>query len=90
MTTPTRSGGRCQRERTEELAGKPSATQFPPLSRPRPGILSYRAPRTPGEVVRCLTEALRREIRIADELDIPVSNDTLRDIISWAERGCMP
>ena len=54
------------------------------------GLFSYRASRSPGEVVRQLTEALQREIRVSDELGVPVSNDTLRDIVSWGERGCLP
>ncbi len=62
------------------------------LSVPRrkyPGILFYRARRPPGEAIHCLTEALRREIRVSDRLGIPESNDTLRDIISWGERGAI-
>ena len=78
------------RDGTEKLAVKSSVTQFPPLSRPRPGILGDRAPRPPGEITRCLTEALRREIRVADELVIPLSKEALRDIADWADRGCLP
>ncbi len=55
----------------------------------RPRILFYRASRSPTEVNHCLTEALRREIRVSDGLGIPESNDTLRDIISWSERGAI-
>ena len=62
-------------------------------SRPRKsrdGILFYRASRPPGEVVRCLTEALRREIRISDELGTPVSKDALCDICDWGDGEYLP
>ena len=55
----------------------------------RPGTLFYGASRSPAEVIHYLTEALRREIRVSDGLGIPESNDTLRDIISWGERGAI-
>ena len=65
-------------------------TQLPTPQRVRSGILGYRQQRIPDEVIRCLTEALRREIHVSDELGIPVSNQTLRDIIAWGERGAIP
>jgi hypothetical protein len=47
-------------------------------------------PRAPGEVIRCLTEALTREARVSDQLGVPISNEVIRDIASWGERGCVP
>jgi hypothetical protein len=54
------------------------------------GIGFYRRPRAPGEVIRCLTEALTREARVSDQLGVPISNEVIRDIASWGERGCVP
>ena len=55
-----------------------------------PGIGFYRHPRPPGDVIRCLTEALRREARVSEQLGVPVPNEVLCDIASWGERGCLP
>ena len=74
----------------ERLTRTSSLAQFPPLSQPRPGILIYRAPRTPGEVLHAIANALRREARVSDERRVPVPNDVLRDIADWGVRGCVP
>ena len=58
--------------------------------RKRLGIFFYRASRSPAEVIHCLTEALRREIRVNNEFAEPISNEILRDIVSWGDRGCLP
>ena len=54
------------------------------------GIGFYRHPRPPGDVIHCLTDALRREVRVSDQLGVPVPNEVLRDIASWGERGAVP
>ncbi len=64
---------------------------FPVVARkPCHGIGFYRHPRPPGEIIRCLTEALRREARVSEQLGVPVPNEALCDIASWGERGCLP
>ena len=45
----------------------------------RPRILFYRASRSPAEVIRCRTEALRRETCASDEIREPISNELLHD-----------
>jgi hypothetical protein len=65
--------------------------QLPPQkSNPPDGILGYRRPRTPGEVLHAIANALRREARVSDERRVPVPNDVLRDIADWGVRGCVP
>ncbi len=58
--------------------------------KPPDGILFYRRPLTPGEVLHAIANALRREARVSDELRVPVPTQVLRDIAAWGDRGCVP
>ena len=93
MDRGSRSGAGVQaapQERTQSGRDCSNIIGLSVSRRKHHGITFYRAPRPPGEVVRCLTEALRREIRVSDELGIHISNPALRDIVAWGERGCLP
>ena len=85
------SAPRRGRDGRENVRGSNQIVLLPVTPRKAyPGIGFYRHPRPPGDVIRCIAEALRREIRVSDELGIPVSNDELRDIAAWGERGAVP
>ncbi len=64
---------------------------FPRQCKPRDGLVGlYRRPRTHGEVLHAIANALRREARVSDELRVPVPNQVLLDIADWGDRGCTP
>ncbi len=63
---------------------------FPDDARQRPGILGYRAPRTPGDVCRAIRNALDREARLARQTGVNTPPDVIEDISAWIARGCLP
>ena len=91
-TTPDPKTGvrRCGTDRTEYRYSKSIIRQFPVLSRPRPGILGYRAPRTPRDTCAAIMSALNREARLARQTGVNTPPEVLEDISAWIARGCLP
>ncbi len=85
-------GGSGARERTTVQNTSNTAILKLPRQECKPpdGILFYRHPLTPGEVLHAIATELRREARLSDERRVPVPNDVLRDIADWGVRGCVP
>ena len=90
---PDRSApvGADARERTKQKFRSP-IVRFPRLDcKPRDGLVDlYRRPRSHGEAIRAIVNALRREARISAARGTPVPNQALLDIADWADRGCLP
>ena len=79
-------GGAGVRGETYQKQCPSTITQLPRQHKTPDGILGYRRPLTPGEVLHAIANALRREARVSDELRVPVPTQVLRDIADWGVR----
>jgi hypothetical protein len=87
-TTPADGSERWDRNKAENRDRDSIIQQFPILSRNRPGILPYRAPRTPGETFRAIRDALNRDATLREQAGAP--DAWLRDTAEWIGRGALP
>ncbi len=83
--------GPAAREKTGQKFRSP-IVRFPRLDcKPQDGLVGlYRRPRTHGEIVRAIANALRQEARLARQTGMNTPPEVLEDISSWATRGCTP
>ena len=92
MTGPPNENARGG-TRARDRKAKSTDTRIIPLIRPqpnRPGILSYRRRRTPGEICAAITNALDREARLARLTGMNLAPRVIEDISAWIGRGCLP
>ena len=94
MNTQTPGPGawdrRCGTQRIENRTGNSIVHYLSIPSRTRPGILNYRAPRSPSEICAAITNALNREARLARLTGINTPPEVLTDLSAWVGRGCVP
>ncbi len=88
---PPWGGGQCgTRETTKSQNSAVRVAHFPATRRVRPGILAYRAPRTPGDTCAAIMRALDREARLARDTGKHTPPEVLEGMSAWIGRGCLP